>query len=665
MSDVFRSGLLWSIVPNGEGLSERGRASGKNAASSHPDYGHVPKKGTRYLLLTSLGALGIVYGDIGTSPLYAFRESFVAAGGLSVNHDSVFGILSLMFWALVLVVSIKYLVFVMRADNHGEGGILALTALINPAPGIREHKVRWALILVGLFGTALLYGDGMITPAISVLAAVEGLEIAAPGLEPFVIPIAVGILIGLFSIQRRGTSTVGAIFGPVMIVWFAVLAALGLGYVIGHPGILGATNPWYAIKFLTSSPRLAFQALGAVFLVVTGSEALYADMGHFGKRPIRLGWVSVVFPALLLNYFGQGAMLIADPTTIDNPFFQMPPEWAVFPLVILATMATVIASQALISGAYSLTMQAVQLGYLPRMKIDHTSSREIGQVYIASVNWVLMVACVGLVLAFRSSTNLAAAYGVAVTTTMVITTILMFVVMREKWNWSLPLVVSLTTVFLAVDLAFFSANIVKIPAGGWFPLVIGALIFTLMTTWKLGKKRVSSTIRRGELPIERFIGSIISHPQVRVPGTAIYLFPDAGATPPALLANLRHNHVLHKSVALVAVHTARSPRVAKARRSTLHPLGEGFYQIVLTFGFMENPDVPSALGHIVDHDFGLVPEETTYFLGRESVVNDSKGEVESLRTGLFAFMHRNALSAVQYFGLDPRRVVEFGSQVVI
>ncbi len=652
-------------MPDGELTPGNSNGSESAVSSTQPKPTERKTRGTRYLLLSSVGALGIVYGDIGTSPLYAFRESFVAAEGLGVNHDTVFGVLSLMFWALVLVVSIKYLIFVMRADNNGEGGILALTALLSPGGRLRQHKVKVGLVMIGLFGTALLYGDGMITPAISVLAAVEGLEIAAPGLEPYVIPIAVAILVALFSIQKRGTATVGAIFGPIMIVWFTVLAVLGFGYVVSHPAILGATNPGFAIRFLVESPRLAFQALGAVFLVVTGSEALYADMGHFGKRPIRLGWVGVVFPALLLNYFGQGAMLIADPSTIDNPFFRMPPEWAVLPLVILATMATVIASQALISGAYSLTMQAVQLGYLPRMRIDHTSSREIGQVYIASINWTLMVACVGLVLAFRSSTNLAAAYGVAVTTTMVITTVLLFVVMKERWNWSYPVVISLTVVFLIVDLAFFTANIVKVPAGGWFPLVVGAIVFTLMTTWKFGKRRVSKVIRRGELPIERFIGSITAHPQTRVPGTAIYLFPEPGTTPPALLANLRHNHVLHESIALVAVQTARVPRVPPARRTTLHSLGDGFYQIVFSFGFMENPDIPNALGHIVDNKFGFVPEETTYFLGRESVVSKSRAEAKSLRSGLFAFMHRNATSAVQYFGLDPRRVVEFGTQVVM
>lgn len=614
-------------------------------------------------MLTSVGALGIVYGDIGTSPLYAFRESFVAADGLGVDQESVFGILSLMFWSLILVVSIKYLVFVMRADNHGEGGILALTALIAPSRNARTDRLKWYLILLGLFGTALLYGDGMITPAISVLAAVEGLEIAAPGLHSYVVPIAVGILVALFSIQRRGTSTIGAIFGPVMILWFGVLAFLGLGYVVGHPSIFAATNPFFAIEFLFDDTRAAFQALGAVFLVVTGSEALYADMGHFGRRPIRLGWYVVVLPALLLNYFGQGALLIADPSAIDNPFFRMPPEWAVVPLVILATMATVIASQALISGVYSLTMQAVQLGYLPRMDIDHTSPREFGQIYIGAINWALMFACIGLVLAFQESTNLAAAYGVAVTTTMVITTLLMFVVMRERWEWSLPAALTLTLLFLVIDVAFFAANIVKVPAGGWFPLVVGGVVFTLMTTWKLGRRRLAKGTRRGELPVERFIGSIARHPQIRVPGTAVYMFPEPGATPPALLANLKHNGVLHATVVLVAVGTADVPKVPLARRLTVHALGEGFHQVVLLFGFMEEPNVPLALGNIVDHDLAVIPEQTTYFLGRDSVVNRPGEGVRGWRTALFALMYRNASSAGEYFGLDSSRVVELGTRV--
>jgi KUP system potassium uptake protein len=622
------------------------------------------KRGKRYLLATSVGALGIVYGDIGTSPLYAFRESFHAAEGLAVDRASVFGVLSLVFWALVLVVSVKYLIVVVRADNHGEGGILALAALIVPAHKTRPTGLRWGLILLGLFGTALLYGDGIITPAISVLSAVEGLEVATPALEPYVIPIAVTILVALFAIQRQGTARVGAVFGPVMIIWFSVLAVLGGYHVIRDPGVLAAVNPAHAGRFIGEQPRLAFLALGAIFLVVTGSEALYADMGHFGKRPIRIGWYTVVFPALLLNYFGQGAMLIAQPDTIDNPFFRMSPAWAVLPMVILATMATVIASQALISGAYSLTMQAVQLGYLPRFDIDHTSPREIGQVYIASINWSLMVACVGLVVSFRSSTNLAAAYGVAVTTTMVITTVLLFFVMRERWKWPLTVSVSVTALFLVVDVSFFAANIVKVPAGGWFPLVVGGLLFFVMTTWKLGRSRMTAALKRGDLPIERFIGSITTHPQLRVPGTAAYLFPDPGVTPPALLANLRHNEVLHETVVLVSVQTSNVPRVPQVRRATVHELGEGFVQVVLHFGFMDEPDVPRALSNIVDPEFGFDSEDAAYFLGRETIITKGRG-IGRLRAALFALMHRNSSSAVQYFSLPPEQVIEIGRQVAL
>ncbi|HEU4917491.1 MAG TPA: potassium transporter Kup [Acidimicrobiia bacterium] len=622
------------------------------------------KRGKRYLLMLSVGALGIVYGDIGTSPLYAFRESFHVAEGLSVTRPTVLGILSLMFWALVLVVSFKYLIFVMRADNHGEGGILALTALLVPRRRQPTVGLRWTLILLGLFGTALLYGDGMITPAISVLSAVEGLEIAAPALEPYVVSIAVAILIALFSIQRAGTAVVGAIFGPVMIVWFTVLALLGAYHVIQDPGVMAAVNPFHGIRLISDSPRQAFLALGSIFLVVTGAEALYADMGHFGKRPIRLGWYLVVFPALLLNYFGQGAMLISSPDAIDNPFFRMPPEWAVLPLVILATMATVIASQALISGVYSLTMQAVQLGYLPRFDIDHTSPREIGQIYIATINWGLAVACVGLVLAFRSSSNLAAAYGVAVTTTMVITTILLYFLMRTRWNWSKWVAGSLTVLFLIVDLAFFSANIVKVPAGGWFPLVVGLALFTVMTTWKTGRRRLTGALKRGELPIERFIGSITAHPQVRVPGTAVFLFPDPGITPPALLANLRHNEVLHETVVLVAVQNSTVPRVPQVKRATVHDLGEGFVQVVLHFGFMDEPDVPRALANIVDPEFGFDPDDATFFIGRETIINRSGG-LGRARAGLFALMHRNASSPVQFFSLPPGQVIEIGKQIAL
>jgi KUP system potassium uptake protein len=624
-----------------------------------------PRGGSRYLLVMSVGALGVVYGDIGTSPLYAFREAFVAAEGLAVNRDSVFGVLSLIFWALVLIVSVKYLVFVMRADNQGEGGILALTALVTGATRSGSTKTRWMLVLIGLFGTALLYGDGAITPAISVLAAVEGLEVSTPGMAHFVIPLAIVILIGLFSVQRRGTAAVGAVFGPVMIAWFGVIALLGGTQIAREPGVLAAVNPWFAVRFAVDRPGLAFLALGAIFLVVTGSEALYADMGHFGKRPIRLGWFTLVFPALLLNYFGQGALLMSDPAAVDNPFYRMSPEWAVLPLVVLATMATVIASQALISGAYSLTMQAVQLGYLPRVGIDHTSPREIGQVYVGFVNYTLMAASLALVVGFGSSSNLAAAYGVAVTTTMVITTVLLYVVMRERWRWSRVVAIGLTAVFLAVDLAFFSANVLKIPAGGWVPLVIGLAVFTVMTTWRRGRDLLTAALRRGELPIERFIASITTHPQRRVPGTAVYLFPDPGATPPALLANLRHNEILHETVVIVAVRTARTPHVRRAQRAAVHPHGGGFFEIVLHFGFMDTPDVPSALTNIVTHDFGFDPTDATYILGEETVIPSPRPGMARWRDHLFALMHRNATSAVEHFQLPRDQVIEIGTQIEI
>ena len=631
---------------------------------THPNR-RPTERGPKYLLLMSLGALGVVYGDIGTSPLYALRESFLAAEGLSVTRENVLGVLSLMIWSLVIVVTVKYLVFVMRADNHGEGGILALTALITPANRGRRGGVRWGLVLLGLFGTALLYGDGVITPAISVLSAVEGVAVASPALESIVVPAAAVILVLLFSIQRKGTASIGAIFGPVMILWFAVLASLGLYRMVGEPGVLAAVVPTHAFSLFTTHPKLGFLALGAVFLVVTGSEALYADMGHFGSRPIRLGWFSIVFPALLLNYFGQGALLIQQPDTISNPFYAMPPDWAVVPLVVLATLATVIASQALISGAFSLTMQAIQLGYLPRVRIDHTSDRQFGQIYVPTVNWALMVGCVGLVFSFGSSTNLAAAYGVAVTSTMVITTILLYFVMRERWRWPRAVALALSIGFGLVDMAFFAANIVKIPAGGWFPLLVGAAVFTTMTTWERGRELLAARLRRGDLPIERFIGSITEHPQRRIAGTAVYLFPQSGATPPALLANLRHNEVIHESVALVSVQTESVPRVAQAQRHNVHDLGEGFAQVELRFGFMEEPDVPTALGNIVSPVFGFSRTDAVYFLGRESVIASERPGMAIWRERFFGFMHRNASSAAGFFCLPRDRVIEVGVQVEI
>jgi len=624
---------------------------------------HQESRGIRspYLVATTLGALGVVYGDIGTSPLYALREAFVAAESMAVTRANVLGVLSLILWALVLVVSLKYLVFVLRADNEGEGGILALTALLLD----RRFATKRLLIVIGLFGTALLYGDGMITPAISVLAAVEGMELAIPSLEQFVVPVAVLILVGLFSVQRRGTASIGAVFGPIMLVWFSVIGLLGASHIADDLRVLGAVNPGHAVSFAVANPQMAFLALGAIFLVVTGSEALYADMGHFGKRPIRLGWAAIVFPSLLLNYFGQGALILADPAAVESPFFRMAPSWSLVPLVILATMATVIASQALISGAYSLTMQAIQLGYLPRQRVDHTSRREYGQVYIGSVNWLLMVATVALVIGFGSSTNLAAAYGVAVTTTMVITTVLLYVVMRKRWEWGRGVSLALTMLFLVVDLAFFSANIVKVPAGGWVPLLVGLAVFFLMETWRRGRQLVTQHLRRGELQIEDFVSSIAANPQRRVPGTAVYLYPDPGGTPPAILANLQHNGVLHETVLVVAVAIRDRPRVERARRATVHDMGEGFSEVLLQFGFSEDPDVPTALGNIVTPSFGFDSTDATYFLGRETVVSTPGPGMPQWRERLFAFMQRNATSAVRFFGLPADRVIEIGVQVDI
>ncbi len=623
----------------------------------------MPDAGSGYLLVTSLAALGVVFGDIGTSPLYAFRESFAVAGDLPVTEANVFGILSLIFWSLVSVVAIKYLAFVMRADNHGEGGVLALTALaVQPERGQLGRASRGLLVL-GVFGTAVLYGDGIITPAISVISAVEGLSLVTSAFDPFVVPISVGIVIALFSIQRRGTGQVGGAFGPVMVVWFGVMAVLGLGQIAGQPAVLEAVNPIHGIRFFLANPAPAFLSLGAVFLVVTGSEALYADMGHFGRRPIRLAWFAAAFPALLLNYFGQGAFLIAEPEGIHNPFYAMAPGWALVPLVVLATMAAVIASQALISGAFSLTQQAVQLGFLPRMRIDHTSAIQYGQVYMGTVNYALMIACVVTIVGFGSSTNLAAAYGLAVTSTMLITTLLLYVVMRMRWGWSRLRAGLITVVFLIIDLAFFGANVLKISSGGWFPLMVGAAMMAVMLTWRRGRRDLGAKLGRGELPIERFIGSISQHPQPRVPGTGVFLFPEPGVTPPALLANLRNNGVLHETVVLVSVQTGLTPRVHRAARATVHPLGEDFYQVVLKFGFMEVQDVPSALADIGTADFGFDPSDAVYMLGKETIIPGRGRSWARLRNRLFALMHRNASTAARFFGLPTRDVMEVGVQV--
>lgn len=617
-----------------------------------------------HLALLSLSTLGVVYGDIGTSPLYAFREAIRASGGATLDRVAVLGILSLVFWSLIVVVTLKYLAVVMRADNHGEGGILALVALILPRSAAPRRRRR-ALILLGLFGTALLYGDGIITPAISVLAAVEGLEIAAPGLGAWVVPIAVVILLGLFSVQHLGTAKVGAVFGPIMITWFATLAALGAWQLVRAPGVLVAVSPTYALSFALGRPAVAFLALGGVFLVVTGAEALYADMGHFGSRPIRLGWFSVVLPSLLLNYFGQGALLLADPGAAANPFFLMAPTWALLPLVFVATMATVIASQALITGVFSLTMQAVQLGFLPRARIDHTSPREFGQVYVPAVNAALMIACTGLVLGFRSSTNLAAAYGIAVTSTMVITTLLLATVARDHWGWSRTTTGMVIAAFLAVDVLYLGANTPKIPAGGWLPLLIGAVIFTVLTTWHRGRRHVAQRRRLGATSLGTFVADLDRTLVARVPGTAVYLSASARTTPSALEENLAIHHALHEVVYVVTVHLTDRARVDAGQRVSITDFDAGFHQVELVFGFMEQPDVPAALRGALHPQDQVRLETAVYFVGRETIVATSIPGMALWRERLFAVLHRNASSVVRYFCLPRDRIVEVGTIIEI
>ncbi|WP_425485838.1 potassium transporter Kup [Gemmatirosa kalamazoonensis] len=615
----------------------------------------------RYVLTLALAALGIVYGDIGTSPLYSLREVFLPEHGLRPTPDNVLGVLSLIVWSLVLVISVKYLVFILRADNRGEGGILALTSLVTPAHALRRG--RWGLIILGLFGTSLLYGDGMITPAISVLSAVEGLEVLTPRFAPYVEPITIAILAALFFVQSHGTAKVGRVFGPIMVVWFATLAALGVWHVAGAPGVLGAVLPTHAVRFFVDNGWTGYVVLGSVFLVVTGGEALYADMGHFGARPIRWAWFGLVLPALLLNYFGQGALLLANARAIDNPFFHMVPAWALLPAVILATVATVIASQALISGAFSLTLQAVQLGYSPRVRIDHTSATERGQIYIPSVNWALMIACIGLVVGFKNSTNLAAAYGVAVTTTMAITTLLFHFVAHERWGWGHLKAGALTALFLTIDLAFFGANVLKIPHGGWFPLVIGAVVFTLLTTWKKGRQVLSTRMREMVLPRAGFLESIAAHPPHRVKGTSVFMFGDTKGTPPALLHNLKHNKVLHERVVFLAVVTQEIPQVPPEERVTVEDLGHGFWQVKLRYGFMEEADVPAALAAIERDGLSFKPMDTTFFLGRETLIATKRPGMAVWREKLFALMAQNARPATTFFRLPPNRVVELGAQV--
>ncbi len=620
----------------------------------------------RYLAGLSLGALGVVYGDIGTSPLYALRECFSETHKLAVTHDHIIGVLSLILWSLVTIVALKYLTFVMRADNKGEGGILALLALAFPDRNLRKkNRGRAFMVGLGVFGAALLYGDGMITPAVTVLGAVEGLSVATTRFDAFIVPIAVVVMIFLFCIQRAGTARIGIVFGPVMALWFLVIAVLGVRGIIQQPEVLFSLNPIYGLSFLIHSGWLGFKVLGSVVLCVTGAEALYADMGHFGRRPIKLAWFAVVMPALMLNYFGQGALLLRDPSAVENPFFRLCPGWALYPLVGLATAAAVIASQALISGAFSLTMQAIQMGYSPRLEIDHTSSRERGQIYMPRINSVLMLCCIGLVLGFRTSSNLAAAYGIAVTLTMAITTVLFYYASRRIWGWSALRAGLLCGLFLTIEAAFAGANLIKVISGGWFPLLIGAIIFTLMSTWKQGRRILGDRLRASSLPLQLFLDDVQANPPVRVSGTAVFLAGNAEGTPLALLHNLKHNKVLHQRVVLLTIITSDVPHVDVSSRATVEKLSDNFYRVTGSYGFMEDPCVPDILVACRNQGLAFEDEQTTFFLSRETIIPTSAKGMWMWRERLFAYMARNAQRATAFFRLPANRVVELGMQVEI
>lgn len=618
----------------------------------------------RRLLSLSLLALGIVYGDIGTSPLYAMRECFYGSHPVALTPANVLGVLSLIFWSLVIVVMIKYHVYVLRFDNRGEGGILALMGLVGMDKS-RRAAVRSTLIVLGVFGAALLYGDGIITPAISVLSAVEGLEIATPFFKPYVIPLTIIILILLFFFQRRGTAGVGAIFGPIMLVWFSTLGLMGIRGILWHPAVLFAINPMHAVRFFMANGMQGFLVLGAVFLVTTGGEALYADLGHFGEKPIQVDWFSIVGISLVLHYFGQGALLIRQPSAAHNPFYLLAPKWALYPLVGLATMATVIASQAIISGVFSLTRQAIQLGYLPRMEIVHTSRAEIGQVYIPTVNWALMFATIALVIGFRSSTNLAGAYGLAVSMTMIITTVLAYVVARDLLGWSVLTAGAVTVAFLIGDLAFLGANLAKVADGGWFPLLVAAVVFILMTTWRRGRQILNVRLREGALSPEDFVTSLSKHPPVRVPGTAVFMHRTGGVIPPALLHSLKHYKALHKQVMLLTVMTEEVSHLRDDERLHAEDLGEGIYRIACRYGYMEEPDIPALLKRVSKElRVKIPPMDTTYFLGRETLIVTARPSGMAMwREKIFASMMRNAESAARFFRLPPNRVVELGAQI--
>ena len=611
-----------------------------------------------------LGALGVVFGDIGTSPLYAIKECFSPESTHHVDPTpaNILGILSLVFWSLMLVVTVKYLTFILKADNQGAGGILALLALVPPRKN-DGVAVAGPLVLLVLFGAALLYGDGVITPAISVLSAVEGLEVATAALKPVVVPLTVIVLLALFFVQSRGTEGIGNVFGPVTLVWFFTIAALGLHWIIQRPSVLVAVNPQYAVSFFLEHRSHGFLLLGAVVLCITGGEALYADMGHFGRGPIRTVWYAVVLPALLLNYFGQGACLLENPAAATNPFYALVPSWALYPTVAIATAATIVASQALISGAFSLTQQAVQLGYFPRVTIVHTSKETEGQIYIPEINRALAVACVWLVLTFKTSGSLAAAYGIAVTGTMGITTIVYFVVVTQRWKWPLWKALPPVLLFLAIDLAFFGANAAKFFHGGWFPMAMGAFIFTIMTTWKTGRKLLGENFKSGLLPLDAFLVDVEGRKPQRVQGTAVFMASNPYGTPPVLLHHFKHNKVLHNQVILLSVLNERVPEVAASERVTVEPLGQGFFRVQARYGFMQTPNVPRVLEACKEHGLAVDLNDTSYYLGRETLLTSGAAPMMKWRKTLFSFISRNARPATTYFGLPPGRVVELGMQI--
>ena len=610
-----------------------------------------------------MGAVGVVYGDIGTSVLYSIKEVF-GGGHVPFTPDNVYGILSIFFWTLTVIVSLKYVTLVLRADNHGEGGLIAMLALASTAVQDKP-RLRKVLLLVGIFGTSLFYGDGVITPAISVLSAMEGLEVISPAFAQAVVPGTLVILFGLFALQKHGTAGIGKFFGPITIVWFVVLAVLGISQIMTNPGILKAISPHYAVLFMWANPGVTFIILGAVVLCVTGAEALYADLGHFGKKPIRLAWFSIVMPALVLNYFGQGALLLNNPAAVKNPFFLMAPEWALLPLVGLATMATVIASQALITGAFSVTKQAIQMGYLPRLRILHTSVRDTGQIYMPFVNWGLFATIVLAVVMFRSSSNLAAAYGIAVCTDMLITTILTFYVIRYSWKYPLALCVAATSVFFVVDFAFFASNLMKLFAGGWFPLVIGGVVFTLMVTWKTGRQILNDKLRANAMDLKGFLDAVFVTPPHRVDGTAVFMTADSGIVPNALLHNLKHNKVLHQQNLFVTVRIHEVPWIEADKRLEVESLGHDCWQVNAYYGFKNDLDLPKALLQMRNQGCQLEPMKTSYFLSRDTVVPTIGSGMARWREKLFAQMHYNASGAADFLNLPNNAVVELGSKIEI